>query len=199
MSKKNRRRWFPVVNRSLQFGFLAVILAYAGLLVLVLATALFLPDFIRLSDQARDFQTRMAASQVVLAVHQRLWPPVLGFLIVMGIHFFRLFHRLVGPLYRFRRAFEQIAKGDLSRNVQIRKKDFLHQEEGALNDMIRSLSEKVASVRDAATAGLRSLDGLETEILSPAGVHETEVRQSLNRHRQTLEKVMEKLADFDLG
>lgn len=196
MRRKTRRRWFPVVDRSLQFGFLVVILCYGALLILVLSSALFLPDFIRLTDQTQDFQARMTASQIILAIHQRLWLPVFVFLALMGIHFFRLFHRLVGPLYRFRLAFGQIAKGDLSLKVRIRKKDFLHQEEAAINDMIQGLSEKMALIRDAATAGIRSLDRLETGIF---GVHEAEIRGSLKRHRQVLETLMEKLADFHLA
>jgi len=199
MKRRSRRRWFPVVNRSLQFRFLATILVYGGLTILVLGTALFLPDFFLLSDDTLDFQTKIRASEVILAIHQRLWVPVIALLIVIGAHFFRIFHRVVGPLYRFRWAFGEIAKGNLALTVRIRQDDFLHLEEAALNDMINSVSEKLSSVHKATESALTSLDRFERLLPSDQqGAGEAEIRQSLREHRQALEAVKEKMGAFNL-
>ena len=156
MKRRYRRRWFPVVNPSLQFRFLAVIFADGGLTILVLGAALFLPDFQRLSDETLDLQAKMRASEVIIAMHERLWIPLVVLLIVIGAHFFRIFHRVVGPLYRFRWAFGEIAKGDLSLTVRIRQDDFLHLEEEALNGMVGGLFDKVEEIRAAAAAASMS-------------------------------------------
>ncbi len=199
MKRQRRRRWFPLVNRSLQFRFLAIILAYGGLTMLVLGTALFLPDFLRLSDEALDFQSKMRASDVILAVHQRLWIPVILLLTVIGAHFFRIFHRVVGPLFRFRWAFGEIAKGDFSLTVRIRQDDFLHLEASALNDMVNSVSEKLWSVQKATDVALTSLDRVERLMPPfPEGAIGPEIRQSLGEHRQALEAVREKMGAFKL-
>jgi methyl-accepting chemotaxis protein len=198
MKRRYRRRWFPVVNRSLQFRFLATILAYGGLTILVLGAALFLPDFLRLSDETLDFQTRMRASEVIVAIHHRLWIPVILLLIVIGAHFFRIFHRVVGPLYRFRWAFGEIAKGDLSLTVRIRQNDFLHLEEEALNSMIVALFEKVEEIRRTTDAALSSLESLKKEMVLLPGTVQPEISLRLREHQQAVGAVMEKIEAFKL-
>jgi len=64
-------------------------------------------------------------------------------------------------LYRFRCAFEALEKGNLLYPVTIRKKDYLHAEEKALDGMIKSLSWKLESIKDAADQALGSLGQLE--------------------------------------
>jgi methyl-accepting chemotaxis protein len=198
MKRRYKRRWFPVVNRSLQFRFLATILAYGGLMVVVLGVALFLPDFLRLSDETLDFQTRMRASEVIVAVHHRLWIPLILLLIVIGAHFFRIFHRVVGPLYRFRWAFGEIAKGDLSLTVRLRQNDFLHLEEEALNAMIGALFEKVEEVRKAADNALTSLDSLKKGMVLLPEADQPEISIRLREHQEAVGAVMEKIEAFKL-
>jgi methyl-accepting chemotaxis protein len=198
MKRPNRRRWFPLVDRSLQFRFLAIILAYGGLTILVLGAALFLPDFFLLSDETLDFQSRMRASEVIVAIHQRLWIPFIVLLIIVGAHFFRIFHRVVGPLYRFRWAFGEIGKGDLSFKVRLRQNDFLHMEEGALNDMIDGLFEKVEDIRSATDAALGSLERLEKEMILISVPSEPEISLRLREHHKSMEAIMEKIEAFKL-
>jgi methyl-accepting chemotaxis protein len=177
---------------------LAIILAYGGLTILVLGTALFLPDFLRLSDEALDFQAKMRASDIIVAIHQRLWIPVILLLTVIGAHFFRIFHRVVGPLYRFRWAFGEIAKGDLSLTVRIRQNDFLHLEEEALNGMVGGLFDKVEEIRAATAAASISLESLEKEMVLLSGAGQPEISLRLRQHHQALETVMEKINVFRL-
>ena len=52
MPKKDFRRRTRVVNKSLQYKFLAMILIYSATLVLFLAFSLFVPDIVQMQDQA---------------------------------------------------------------------------------------------------------------------------------------------------
>lgn len=198
MKRRYKRRLFPVVNPSLQFRFLAIILAYGGLTILVLGAALFFPDFLRLSDETLDLQAKMRASEVIVAIHQRLWIPLILLLAIIGAHFFRIFHRVVGPLYRFRWAFREIAKGDLSLTVRIRQDDFLHLEEEALNGMVGGLFDKVEEIRAATAAASSSLESLEKEVVLLPRAGQPEISLRLRQHRQALEAVMEKINVFKL-
>ena len=85
---------------------------------------------------------RAAAADRLLTLHSRVWPAIVAMVCVLGIHSVRIFHRLIGPLYRFRWAFSKIGNGDLNFRVKIRKSDYLHREEEALNQMIEGLSER---------------------------------------------------------
>jgi methyl-accepting chemotaxis protein len=197
MKQKCRRRSFPVVNLSLQFRFLAISLAYGGLTVVVLGAALFLPDFLSLYNETLDLNAKVMASEVIFNIHHRLWIPLIFLLTAGGAYFFLIFHRIAGPLSRFRWAFGRIAKGDLSVTAQIRQNDFLHLEESALNAMINSLSTKLGSVRQASDAALTSLDQLEM-LLAPSlekGVG-PRIHRDLEEHRQALEAVREKMRAF---
>jgi nitrogen fixation/metabolism regulation signal transduction histidine kinase len=140
----------------------------------------------------------MRAPEVIVAIHQRLWIPVILLLTVIGAHFSRIFHRVVGPLYRLRWAFGEIAKGDLSFRVRLRQNDFLTLEEGALNDMIDGLFEKVDDIRAATHAAFGSPERLEKEMVLLPGAGQPEISNRLREHHKSVEVVMEKFEAFKL-
>jgi methyl-accepting chemotaxis protein len=147
MKRKEKRRLFPVVNSSLQYRFLAMILIYGFFIVAFLAVCLFLPDIIQLQDESLHFETRAAAADKILTLHARVWPAVIILILILGLHSFYALHRIIGPLCRFRWAFDKIGNGDFSFRVKIRKNDYLHLEEEALNKMIERLSEKLETLQ----------------------------------------------------
>jgi methyl-accepting chemotaxis protein len=190
MLAKNQRRRFPVVNRSLQYRFLAVIIVYSFVIVLFLGAFLFVPDIMRLQDQSLSFHARAAAADKMLTLHARVWPAIFLVICLVALHSFRFFHRLIGPLYRFRQVYEQVRNGDLNLRVKIRKKDYLHEDEAALNDMLESLSGKWRSVQQTTENALRSLDALEQT--GTNANNRKESREDLLRlHRHHLETLAE--------
>jgi len=190
MLAKNQRRRFPVVNRSLQYRFLAVIIVYSFVIVLFLGAFLFVPDIMRLQDQSLSFHARAAAADKMLTLHARVWPAIFLVICLVALHSFRFFHRLIGPLYRFRQVYEQVRNGDLNLRVKIRKKDYLHEDEAALNDMLESLSGKWRTVQQTTENALRSLDALEQT--GTNANNRKESREDLLRlHRHHLETLAE--------
>jgi hypothetical protein len=67
----------------------------------------------------------------------------------------------MGPLYRFRCAFEALEKGNLLYPVTIRKKDYLHAEEKALDSMIKTLAGKLEDIKYTTEEALGSVSRLE--------------------------------------
>ena len=195
MTTEERRRRFYLVNRSLQYRFLAMIIIYTLAMVLFLAVFLFLPDIIRLHDEGLSLASRAAAAEKILTLHARIWPAVIAIICIFGVHAIRSSNRILGPLYRFRAIFEQVGNGDLSMQVKIRDKDFLHQEEGALNGMIETLSEKIRTAQRAGLEAARSLHQLEREMSQgPSG---SEIRTDLLRiHRQHLQTLVKTIRYF---
>lgn len=190
MSRDQRRR-FSVVNRSLQYRFLAIIIVYSFVIVLFLAAFLFVPDIMRLQDQSLPFHDRADAADQMLTLHARVWPAILLVICLVSLHSFRFFHRLIGPLYRFRQVYEQVRNGDLSLKVKIRKKDYLHEHEATLNDMLETLSGKWRNMQQATEDSLRSLDALEQEAGTHASNWKGSLEDLLRRHRQQLERLAE--------
>ncbi|NNG07803.1 MAG: hypothetical protein HKM90_08730 [Desulfobacteraceae bacterium] len=190
MMSRDQRRRFRVVNRSLQYRFLAIIIVYSFVIVLFLAAFLFVPDIMRLQDQSLSFHARADAADKMLTLHARVWPAILLVIFLVAIHSFSFFHRLIGPLHRFRQVYEQVRNGDLNLRVKIRKKDYLHEDEAGLNEMLETLSGKWRNVQQTTEDALRSLDALEET--GTEGNNWMESREDLLRlHRQHLEKLAE--------
>jgi methyl-accepting chemotaxis protein len=114
---------------------------------------------------------------------------------VLGIHSVRIFHRLIGPLYRFRWAFAKIGEGDLSFRVQIRKNDYLQKEKKTLNEMIDALARQCESMQHAGSRALDSLIALEHRPDNDSGGDNPD-RQLLEQHRQHLEYLLGQIDYF---
>ena len=71
---------------------------------------------------------------------------VLALLGLMTIDAVRYMHRLVGPLYRFRRTVQTIAAGEPVEMVRLRNKDYLKDMMEDFNEMLKVLEEKGAVV-----------------------------------------------------
>ena len=188
MLGRNQRKGYRVVNRSLQYRFLAIIIVYSFVIVLFLAVFMFVPDIVRLQDQSLAFHDRAAAADKMLILHARVWPAILLVICLVALHSFRFFHRLIGPLHRFRQVYEQVRNGDLHLRVKIRKKDYLHEDETALNDMLETLCEKWRNMQQTTENALRSLDTLE-QTGTNANNWQASREDALRIHRHHLERL----------
>jgi methyl-accepting chemotaxis protein len=151
-----------------------------------------------MSNEDLSWEVRAAAAEKLLTLHSRVWPAIIAMICVLGIHSVRIFHRLIGPLYRFRWAFAEIAQGALNFRVQIRKDDYLHQENKALNEMIHALAHQCESMQQAGSRALDSLGALEKESNNDHGGQNSE-QELLKRHRELLEELIDRIKYFRLS
>jgi methyl-accepting chemotaxis protein len=156
----NRRRAFAATS-SLQYRFLAMILVYGFVIVSFLAIAVFAPDLFVIQDQSLSLQIRGFAASRLLAKNTWVWPAAFSLVLLLGVHSFLAFQKIMGPLYRFRCAFEALGEGEFFYPVKIRKRDYLHAEEEALQAMITSLSGKLKQIQEAADEVLVTVGRLE--------------------------------------
>jgi len=160
MTPQNRRRRYPLVNPSHQYRFLALVLIYATIVAAVMAGALFVPDVVQMQDENLRMEIRALAAEKVLTLHSRLWPAVIALICVIGLHSFRVFHRFIGPVHRFERAFDRIRSGDLGFRVELREKDYLKSEQDRLNGMLSMLNDKLGAIQASTAGALRCLEDL---------------------------------------
>lgn len=198
MTASTRRRQYSIVDRSLQYRVLAIILTYCMVIVLFLAVCLFVPDILAMSNENLSLQMRAAAADKLITLHSRVWPAIIAMVCVLGIHSVRIFHRLIGPLYRFRWAFAKIGQGDLNFRVKIRKSDYLQREEEALNEMIDGLAGRHENIWTASSRALESLGALEQEAEAASGEQNPD-KELLREHRQHLEDLVDQLKTFRLS
>ncbi|TEU06903.1 MAG: methyl-accepting chemotaxis protein [Candidatus Aminicenantes bacterium] len=196
--KKEKRRLYPVINRPIQYKFLGMVLAYGMITVILVAAFLFVPDVLTMNDEEASFEMRQGASQRILLLYPRFCITILGLIFVTGLHSWRAFHRVIGPLFRFKWAFEKISEGKLNFLVRLRKKDFLDPEAQKLNQMIDVLAEKWENVQTASLDSIKSLEELEQSIVKK-NEDETEIRQYLQTHRKHLESLIGQVRYFQLS
>ena len=141
--------WWKFYNRKVlvdtfQVRLVAVGVFHFVLVVLIFASALFLPLVITLrSSDLSSPEVRQAAHEF-LTLHNRLWLPLLGAFALLVLHNIIVSHRIAGPLYRFRKFLKSVGDGDLATRLSIRRGDYLHKEADAINEMLTGLRDKVS-------------------------------------------------------
>jgi len=195
--QRKKRRLFPIIDRSNQFRFLAIIIIYSWVIVVFLALCIFMPHILQMQDESLNFDIRATAAKNLLASHSMVWPALIALICIIGLHSFRFFHRFIGPLYRFRLAFERMRDGDLGFRVRIRKNDLLHKEERAINDMIEALAGKIRSIQVASSDSVKSINELK-ETLTGDRNNWAKSKELILTHCQHLDKLADAAGYFRL-
>jgi methyl-accepting chemotaxis protein len=189
-----KRRRFYIVNKSLQYRFLATIIIYCFITVAFLSVYLFVPEIMRLEDESLSLQVRAVAADRILTFHSRIWPASIALICFLGIHSVLFFHRVAGPLYRFHGAFERVRQGDMSFQVRIRRKDYLHAEEEIINEMIEAIAAKLRIIQLASLGASKSWSEIEQKLSDWAEGD----KKLLGVHRQQIETLVDTARYFRL-
>lgn len=103
-----------------------------------------------------------------------------GGVIVVIISVF-LTHRFAGPIYRFERTIDEMARGNLDFNITLRKHDEGQELADAINRLKNTLSSNVESMRELS-------DSIETHLSKASAAlpeGQTEAHTALNRTKET--------------
>ena len=138
-----RRRY---IVDNLQYRLLLTSLLYVLAVVLIFAGALFMPLMITLNEGAAASPAVSEAARQFLALHNRVWPPVLALVAMLVVHNIVFSHRIAGPLYRIRTELRKIGDGNLFVHVRLRKNDYLDKEASSVNEMVDALRTKIRSI-----------------------------------------------------
>lgn len=185
--KKSRRREFSVAS-SLQYRFLAMSLIYSFVIVCFFSITVFGPDIIKMNDQSISLESRGEAANRILAKHSWAWLAIFLLVIMLGLHSFREFKKVAGPLYRFRWAFRQMERGCVIYPVKIRKKDYLREDVTTLNEMLGSFLRRLQDINQATEDLLKSTDELESALKTGSEKNESQIAL-VQTYRERLEKL----------
>ncbi len=137
------KRKIYIVDRSLQYRFFAIALFHFVIILFVIMGAIFIPLSLQLNDMSLSWMERNEIASQFLALHTQVWPPTLLALVFITIHWTLFSHKIAGPLYRFRKVFQEVSSGNLLIQATIRKNDCLKNEASSIDDMILALRQKV--------------------------------------------------------
>ncbi|MCH7896595.1 MAG: hypothetical protein ACE10F_02700 [Candidatus Methylomirabilales bacterium] len=147
MAMRPYRRRRILIDRF-QYRLLVINLLYFCTILLIFATALFLPLILQLNNETISIIEQTEAASQFLSLHARVWPALLLVFVLLAFHSIFVSHRIVGPLYRFRTTFQAVAGGDLSVRATLRKHDYLEKESDVLNEMIGNLQSRVKGMKE---------------------------------------------------
>ncbi len=189
---RNRRRLIPLVAKYYQTRMLLFVMSYMMIVIIFMAVFIFVPDFLQMTDPDLPPDVRAAVADRVLYGHTVMWPSLVVLILLIGSHFFLVFHRFIGPIYRFSRAFNDITAGDVSFQIQLRRRDFLDKERDEINHMLGVLSKRIGGAQKEAAETLTLVrqmaerEGGESSRAPISGDPLIELRERLARLSDTL-------------
>ena len=143
----NRRSWKNyLVRTDIQLPIiatnLAFVIAVGAILIVILLSPLYYDMLI-----AEEPWVRHISGNLFLILLQRLAMALLLIAILAAIHQTILSHRLCGPLVNFGHTFDKMVRGDFSRKVHLRRRDFLKAEAVSVNAIINRLNTDGAVIK----------------------------------------------------
>jgi len=151
---------------------LSFLILVMGVLILTLLSPLYF-DMLQ-SDQ---LWTQYVSANLFWRLLYRIALAVILMVILAIAYQIVLTHRLCGPLVNFGKTYEKAIQGDLTRNIHLRRHDFLKYEAELVNRMLDTFNSSIRELKknqqvfDAAAAELQSgknLDGRIVERLQMA-------------------------------
>jgi methyl-accepting chemotaxis protein len=178
----NRRKWRNVFTHS-SFQLRMVL---ANLLFLV--TVLFVFYFVLISTFYHDVKMvdslwiQYASAEVLVRLLDRGGIMIMV-IIVISIGYHIVFsHRLCGPLVNMKHTFEALAKGDTTRNVYLRRKDFLKTEANTINQMLAAVRNRIMELQNSQA----EIAALAHKL--PHGPVENRLQERLKDHQKLLDQ-----------
>lgn len=147
---QNRRKQLKVKNKFQDRIILEVILV-----TFIFINILVIASFFAI-ESIQDFFRLKLTLAVALACGE------LGGLAIIYYFSLKSSHRIAGPVYMLERHLAEMAKGNLSVSLRLRKRDYLHETGDAFNECVTSLRKRVGDVRKTADE-LAQTDGLNAQ------------------------------------
>jgi methyl-accepting chemotaxis protein len=170
MSKYSNRRKLRnyLINPSFQLR-LALIHAIFVALVLATIVSTLLAPFYPGAHESKDLWMRYVTAKLTLVLMDRVALLILVIVAISIVYQIVFSHRLCGPLVNMNHTLDCLLKGDLTRKVFLRRRDFLKKEAENINNIVDSLNEKVRILKKIQTnlssAALQLPEGITEDLL----------------------------------
>ncbi|MBI5287077.1 MAG: HAMP domain-containing protein [Deltaproteobacteria bacterium] len=131
-----RKRYF--INKRIQLKYIILTVSLLVIYTVILLGAIFAPYALALFTNV-PLPQKAEAAQVLLLLHSKIWPGVGLIILLFGIATIYITHKIAGPVYIFERMAKEIADGNLTIRVKLRKGDDLQDLGEDLNKMTDNL------------------------------------------------------------
>lgn len=143
----NQRKWRSfLIYPKIQLRLALIHIGFVLVILVVLVETLLVPLYYGMEGPG-DLRVRYAMAEVLLHLLDRFPISMLLILIISAICYIVFSHRLCGPLVNMRHTFESVTRGDLTRTVRLRRRDFLKDEAASINAMLLALESRIGSLK----------------------------------------------------
>lgn len=140
-----RRRNY-LINKEFQFRYIGRILFGILLMALVIAFTVYYTTWARIMDAFYNIpQIAAQYAQLFASVNGTLLLVLIGFLAVTAVFSVFISHAIAGPIYRFQKAMESLAAGDLTLRIGLRKHDEFKTLASSINQVVTVLRHDVGA------------------------------------------------------
>lgn len=144
---KTYKRLHYFIDRRYQTKYIVLTLMLLLAYTITLITMIFIPYVIDLGSGGPLTQQTEAA-RTILALHRRIWPGVIAVILLFSVLSIYISHQVAGPVYRIRKAIQNILAGDLATPVHLRRRDDLKDLAECTNLLRNELLTFYSALRD---------------------------------------------------
>ena len=188
--KRVRKLHNYLIASDIQLRIVITNFLYLSLIVLVLVLAVLSPYFYDIFNDDELWVQYLSAKTFIVLLDRLVIALPLIF-IVSFIHLVILTHRFCGPMINIKSTIQEIARGNLTRKVILRKHDFLKEEAATMNHMIDQLSGHFAAIREDNTALLAMLE--EKRDTVSQGVDQSRLLQEVKENARNTRTILDKV------
>ena len=156
--KKNVRKiqnYF--IAKDIQFRIVITNFLYLCLISLVLVLVVLSPYFYDIFDKD-ELWVQYLSANMFLVLLDRLVIALSIIFVISFMHLIVLTHRFCGPMINIKNTLQEVARGNFTRKVFLRKNDFLKEEAAILNHMIDQLAGHYQDIREDNTVLLAMIE-----------------------------------------
>lgn len=146
-SNRNRRKLRNLfIAKDIQRPLVIAHLAYL-LLVTIALIATVLSPFYTDIFKTGDLWMKHFSAKMFVVLLERLSIASLFIVVISALYFLLVTHKIGGPLVNIGRTIARISERDFTRNIYLRKGDFLINEAKQINAMMKALSEPIEIIK----------------------------------------------------
>jgi HAMP domain-containing protein len=143
----NRRRQI-VVYKKIQYKYAVLTVTLLVLYTMMLLAAIFGPSIALFMSKDIPLAARAEAASAFLLLNRLIWPGIVAIILLFGVFSLFVTRKLAGSLFVFERTVNQMASGQLSARMKLRKHYDLTELEQSMNRLADKLETSLSALHD---------------------------------------------------
>lgn len=189
-----RRRQY-IIKKGLQFRYIGLVFALALLASIVTGYTVFATGWILLGEKLANVYPQgrlvLVFRTANLALIRNLFF-ISPLIFVLGLLFS---HKIAGPVYRIEKSIYEIAKGNLSLKIKLRKGDELWDLADIINSMTENIRSSIDSNKDSASKVQKDLDEIR-KVVSGQPIDPNKIASLVNNLETDIKELNSSLAKW---